>query len=377
MAERHDVLITLGSNIEPQHNIPEAMRAIGRHPGVELRRCSRVYETEPVGEDAGQAPFHNAAALVSTDLTPAGLRAALREIETGQGRVRTGQRNAPRTIDLDIAYFGDLEIEVDGTPIPDPDVPLHLHLARPLADVAPDWTDPATGSTLAELVAKLTAERMEVHPMSTQLVPFDTEGRYAGELEPVADEVYAPHFEGLVRGMLLELGEDPDREGLRRTPLRVAKAMDFLTSGYGRTLDDVVNEAIFDEGFEEMVVVKDIEFYSLCEHHMLPFVGKAAVGYLPQGRIIGLSKIARIVDLYARRLQVQERLTNQVADALMEVLEPHGVAVVMEGKHFCMMMRGVQKQESSMVTSAMRGTFNENARSRSEFLELIRSRPGM
>ncbi len=148
--------------------------------------------------------------------------------------------------------------------------------------------------------------------------------------------------------------------------------MDFLTSGYTRTLDEVVNDAIFEEPFDEMVVVKDIEYYSLCEHHLLPFFGRAAVGYLPDGKIIGLSKVARIVDLYARRLQVQERLANQVADGLMEVLSPHGVGVVLEGSHFCMMMRGVQKQNSSMVTSAMRGTFETSDRTRNEFLELIR-----
>ncbi|MGI9666807.1 MAG: GTP cyclohydrolase I FolE [Acidimicrobiia bacterium] len=183
--------------------------------------------------------------------------------------------------------------------------------------------------------------------------------------------VYAPKLESLVRQQLVEIGEDPEREGLVRTPLRVAKAMDFLTSGYSTSLEGVVNDAIFDaEGASEMVVVRDVEYYSMCEHHMLPFFGKATVAYLPKGKIIGLSKIARIVDVYARRLQVQERLTNQVADAMTETLDPYGVGVVMEGKHLCMMMRGVQKQESNMVTSAMRGTFRSDPRTRSEFLEL-------
>ncbi|OFW64598.1 MAG: GTP cyclohydrolase I FolE [Actinobacteria bacterium RBG_16_67_15] len=191
-------------------------------------------------------------------------------------------------------------------------------------------------------------------------------------MEAVADEVYDPEFEATVRGMLVQLGEDPTREGLARTPLRVAKAMDFLTSGYNGSLEDVVNNAIFESDADEMVLVKDVEFYSLCEHHMLPFFGKAHVAYLPNKKIIGLSKIARIVDLYARRLQVQERLTNQIADAIEEVLSPHGVAVVMEGSHFCMMMRGVQKQGSSMVTSAMRGGFRTSPLTRGEFLDLIR-----
>ncbi|MDX1691073.1 MAG: GTP cyclohydrolase I FolE [Acidimicrobiia bacterium] len=192
-------------------------------------------------------------------------------------------------------------------------------------------------------------------------------------MEAVDDEVYDPAFEATVRTQLDLIGEDVDREGLSRTPLRVAKAMDFLTSGYSTTLDEVVNNAVFDgEGAEEMVVVKDVEFYSLCEHHMLPFFGTAAVAYLPNEKIIGLSKVARIVDLFGRRLQVQERLTNQIADAMIEVLDPHGVAVVMEGSHFCMMMRGVQKQGSAMVTSAMRGTFRSDARTRSEFMDHLK-----
>lgn len=199
-----------------------------------------------------------------------------------------------------------------------------------------------------------------------------TNGHYAANLDAEPDEVYDRAFEDLVRRMLERLGEDPARAGLKRTPLRVAKAMDFLTSGYEMTVEEVVRDAIFEESCEEMVVVKDIEFYSLCEHHVLPFFGKAHVAYLPKNRVVGLSKVARIVDVFARRLQVQERLTNQVADALMEALEPHGVAVVMEASHFCMMMRGVQKQNSSTITSAMRGTFRDDARTRAELLELIR-----
>ena len=149
--------------------------------------------------------------------------------------------------------------------------------------------------------------------------------------------------------------------------------MDFLTNGYATSLSEVVNNAVFDaEDADEMVLVKDIEFYSMCEHHMLPFFGKAAVAYIPQGKIIGLSKVARVVDLYARRLQVQERLTNQVADAITEILDPLGVGVVIEGQHLCMMMRGVQKQDSSTVTSAMRGTFKRDPRTRSEFIDLVR-----
>ncbi len=186
------------------------------------------------------------------------------------------------------------------------------------------------------------------------------------------DEIYDPKKEALVRSMLQEIGEDPYREGLLRTPLRVAKAMDFLTSGYQLSAEEIIKKAVFEEDVKEMVVVRDIEFYSMCEHHMLPFFGHAHVGYLPNGRVVGLSKIARVVDVFARRLQVQERLTNQVADAMMEHLGAHGVAVVMEASHTCMMMRGVQKQRSTTVSSAMRGTFETDPRTRSEFMSFIR-----
>lgn len=199
-------------------------------------------------------------------------------------------------------------------------------------------------------------------------------GHYSTQLKMVdPNEIYDPHFESLVQQMLVRVGEDPEREGLQRTPLRVAKAMDFLTSGYSASLDDVLNDALFEAESQELVLVKDIEFYSLCEHHMLPFFGKAHVGYLPNAKIIGLSKIARLVDLFARRLQVQERLTSQVADTLLEVLDARGVAVVIEASHFCMMMRGVQKQNSSTVTSAMRGVLQDDAQLRQEFMQLIRA----
>ncbi|HSM00853.1 MAG TPA: GTP cyclohydrolase I FolE [Acidimicrobiia bacterium] len=190
-------------------------------------------------------------------------------------------------------------------------------------------------------------------------------------MEAAVDEVFDPELEANVRAILAKIGEKPDREGLARTPLRVAKALEFLTSGYSTSVEEVVSNAIFASDADEMVLVKDVEFYSLCEHHMLPFFGKAHVAYMPNSKIIGLSKIARIVDVFARRLQVQERLTNEVADAIDSILDPHGVAVVMEGSHFCMLMRGVQKQGSSMVTSAMLGGFKNNPSSRAEFLELI------
>ncbi len=178
--------------------------------------------------------------------------------------------------------------------------------------------------------------------------------------------------EKLVENLLVDIGEDSKREGLLRTPKRVAKAYEFLTAGYHKNIEDVLNNAIFNEKYDEMVLVKNIDFYSLCEHHMLPFYGKVHIAYVPNGKIVGLSKIPRIVDVFARRLQVQERMTQQIADTLAKYLAPKGVAVVSEAYHMCMMMRGVEKQNSSATSSAMHGLFKEDARTRTEFLDLIR-----
>lgn len=175
-----------------------------------------------------------------------------------------------------------------------------------------------------------------------------------------------------VRGLLTDLGEDPDREGLVKTPERHAKAMLYLTSGYQKTPEEVVGDAIFHEECQEMVLVRDIEFYSLCEHHLVPFFGRAHIAYIPNGKIIGLSKLARLVDLFARRLQVQERMTSEIALAVNELLNPQGVGVILEAAHMCMMMRGVQKENSSTITSKMIGEFRDNSKTRSEFMSLIK-----
>ena len=180
---------------------------------------------------------------------------------------------------------------------------------------------------------------------------------------------------GLTRELLAALGEDPAREALLRTPTRVAQSLRFLTQGYGVEVKDVIRDAVYAEPYEEMVLVRDVEVYSLCEHHMLPFYGRAHIAYMPRGRIVGLSKLPRVVDVFARRLQVQERLTTQIAEALDEALHPYGVAVVIEAYHLCMMMRGVQKQNSQTVTSALTGVFRTDPKTRSEFLELIGRRP--
>lgn len=174
------------------------------------------------------------------------------------------------------------------------------------------------------------------------------------------------------RELLQSIGEDVNREGLQRTPDRAARALEFLTQGYRQNLDEIINGAVFESSASEIILVKDIELYSLCEHHLLPFIGRAHVAYLPNGKVIGLSKVARIVDVFARRLQIQENLTTQIAESLMNCLQPSGVAVVVEAKHLCMMMRGVEKQNSVMKTSCLLGTFKDDARTRSEFLSLLK-----
>lgn len=368
-----ETVISLGSNIEKERHLPEAIRLLRRHRRIEVRKVSRFFESDPVGGPDGAPQFFNAAVVACTDLDPLELRKELRHLEDVLGRVRTEDKNAPRTIDLDLVYYGDLVAEFDGWRLPDPAARTEPHVAIPIADVTPTRVDPVSGRTAYDIMLEVDAKDEAVKPVMGITLAAPYESRGPEDFDQTGD-VYAPQLEAIVRSQLLEIGENPDREGLLRTPLRVAKALDFLTNGYATSLNEVVNNAVFDaEGADEMVLVKDIEFYSMCEHHMLPFFGKAAVAYLPKGKIVGLSKVARVVDLYARRLQVQERLTNQVADAISEILDPHGVGVVIEGQHLCMMMRGVQKQDSSTITSAMRGTFKSDPRTRSEFIELSRS----
>jgi len=197
----------------------------------------------------------------------------------------------------------------------------------------------------------------------TEIILHDTKVEKAEE--SIAD---------LVRKMIALVGEDPNREGLRKTPERFEKALKFLTSGYHQNLDNLLNQATFTVHYDEMVVVKDIEFFSLCEHHLLPFFGKAHVAYLPSKRVLGLSKIARLVNMYARRLQIQERMTSQIAQAIEEKISPEGVGVIIEARHLCMQMRGVEKQHGQAVTSAMLGSFRHNKQTRDEFLSLVRQR---
>lgn len=198
---------------------------------------------------------------------------------------------------------------------------------------------------------------------------METTGEVAGMGTTLTDAL----FRDLVREMLVRLGEAPEREGLKETPRRVEDSLRWLTRGYDMSVEDAIGNAIFDEDHHNMVIVKDIEMYSMCEHHLLPFFGKIHVAYIPNGRILGLSKVPRIVEVFARRLQVQERMTEQIADALMNVLQPEGVGVIAEAYHLCMMMRGVEKQNSKTLTSAMKGVFLEDLRTREEFLRLVSS----
>src|SRR6058998_3255123 len=199
---------------------------------------------------------------------------------------------------------------------------------------------------------------------------LDLEERFTGQSNRLPQKDLAQLVDAY-RDLLDGIGEDLDREGLRRTPDRAARALEFLTQGYRQDLDEIINDAVFESDASEIILVKDIELYSLCEHHLLPFIGQAHVAYIPNGKVIGLSKVARLVDVFARRLQIQENLTVQIADALMKTLHPSGVGVVVEAKHLCMMMRGVEKQNSIMKTSCLLGTFKEDARTRSEFLSLL------
>jgi GTP cyclohydrolase I len=194
-----------------------------------------------------------------------------------------------------------------------------------------------------------------------------------GILQPASTALRSASFEELVREMLSRIGEDPTREGLLETPGRVAKSMEFLTHGYSQEPAEVLNGALFTVNYDEMVIVKDIEMFSLCEHHMLPFFGKVHIAYIPNGKVIGLSKLPRLVEIFARRLQVQERLTTQLAEAIEEMIQPQGVGVVIEARHLCMMMRGVEKQHSAAVTSAMLGAFRQQE-TRNEFLSLLRQK---
>ncbi len=390
----NDAYIFIGSNIKRETNYLEAvrrLRALGK-----LVAVSPVYDTPALGGDETTPRFYNGAVRLDTELLPHALRNALRELEREMGRVRTENKYAPRPIDLDLVLYGEITLD-DGTlKIPDPDIFERAFMARALAHVNPDYVIPPDGPTLAELACRVRAkpgEMVEVEALSAQVQEFikspikerammsehngsnargyndDEWGKPMPEFErprhlpemhvaPDLDPAHAAIADA-VRTILLNVGEDPTREGLLKTPERVARAYDELLAGYNVDPAALINDAFFDTEYHDMVVVKDIDFFSLCEHHLLPFFGKAHVAYIPEGQVLGLSKIPRIVDMYARRLQLQEKMTHEIADFLQELLHPRGVAVIVTGQHLCSMMRGVNKPDAKMVTQVMYGAFQE------------------
>lgn len=395
-----DAYILIGSNIEREQNYlaaVERLRALGK-----LVAVSPVYDTPAVG-GADDAPrFYNGAVWLDTPLSPHTLRNALRAVESEMGRVRTANKDAPRPIDLDLVLYGEVALDDGELKLPDPLIFERAFMARALAYLNPDYVIPPDGPTLAELACRLRGKPGEVNQAPEiservqQLFKKSVEERVgmaqrpslvAPQYDPEWDSKFnespdsptlfkpagaplegAPGSEAAhlaiadaVHTILLNVGEDPSREGLVKTPERVARAYDELLAGYATDPVALVNGALFDADYHDIVLVKDIEFYSLCEHHMLPFFGQVHVAYIPDGQVLGLSKIPRIVEMYARRLQLQERMTQEIADFLQDLLRPRGVAVIVRGQHMCSMMRGVNQQHSQMVTQVMYGEFQERA----------------
>lgn len=385
----NDAYLMIGSNIDREHNY---LRAVRRLPQVgRLVAASPVYDTAPIGPDPSRPRFYNGAVWLKTDLSPHALRNALRAIERDLGRHRTPDKYAPRTIDLDLVLYGEALLDDGELKLPDPDIFYRPFMAHALAHVNPDYVIPPDGPTLAELACRLRVqvdELIEVPDITAevqQLVKSTLQERIpmsqptsAGS-SASSPHVWDPHLApdltsapltpareaahraiaDAVRTILVSVGEDPTREGLRKTPERVARAYDELLSGYTADPVALVNDAFFDTQYQDMVVVKDIEFFSLCEHHMLPFFGQVHVAYIPDGKVLGLSKIPRIVDMFARRLQLQERMTHEIADFIAELLHPRGVAVIVSGQHMCSSMRGVNKPDSRMLTQVLSGEFEQ------------------
>jgi GTP cyclohydrolase I len=336
---------------------------------------SSVWETEPLGGKE-QPNYLNASVLLETELgSEALVTQAIPWIEDVLGRVRTEDRWAPRPIDIDLMLFDGEVLTVGSRKIPSPEILQRPFVAITLAEIAPDYVHPETNRTLRSIAEEFGLEsegmnlREDVRLRPLVIEPMEAI-HAACRILPAAHETSDP-IEQFVRVVLCEIGEDVDREGLLDTPGRVSRMYKEVTEGYRIDPESVVSDALFTVDYDEMVLVKDIDYFSLCEHHLLPFFGRAHVAYIPDGKVIGLSKIPRIVELFARRLQVQERMTRQIADFVHEVLEPKGVGVVIEGAHMCAIMRGVQKPNARMVTSAMLGGFRENAKTRSEFMGLI------
>lgn len=366
----NDVYLSLGSNVEPERHLSAAVALLDRFGAV--LRISSVYETKPVGTP-DQPVFLNAAVKLLTDLTLAEFQdKAVTWIENVLGRRRGEDPNAPRTIDIDVTLFNADAGMLAGRKIPDPKLLRHAFVAVPLAEIAPELIHPETGETMSRIARSMDSEHTIIGKRTD--LSLDPPGRRPIDDTETGERSELIGCEGIetaIRAILRSVGEDPDREGLIGTPDRIRRMYAELTRGYRMDPTVLINEALFEVDYDELVIVKDIDYYSLCEHHLLPFFGQAHVGYLPRGKVLGLSKIPRIVEMYARRLQIQERMTRQIADFISETINPLGVAVVVEGVHMCSMMRGVKKDNVKMVTSSMLGGFRKSAKTRSEFMSLL------
>ena len=321
--------VGVGANLEPVENIRRALRLLRRRAAV--TGVSTFYRTAPL-DGREDPPYVNGVWRLAVEDRrdgPQRLQRTLKRIEERLGRRRTADRFASRPIDLDLLLY-------DGRVL-DPQIYRRPFLSLPLEELEPGLVLPDTGRAIRE-VAALHRESGRAGMEPLESFTLEMRGRPSMNLTRV---------EELTRELLLEIGEDPDREGLRRTPGRVARSWSFLTNGYRADMETVINRAVFEASANNMIIVRDIELYSLCEHHLLPFFGRCHIGYIAKGKVFGVSKLARIVDIFARRLQLQERLTDQIAQAVRDATGAEGVGVVIEARHLCMMMRGVKKQNSS------------------------------
>ncbi len=342
------VFVSLSSNIARHDNISRAVAALTQQFGH--LQISTTYESAAIGVVGNE--FYNVVLGFETAQSITQIHSYLRELEAAHGRIRSADKTAVVSLDADLLLYDNVVMDNALVHIPRPDIERYAFVLQPLAEIAADLIHPIIGKSYQVLWQEFDKTAVKQKPVDNFL--------------PQADPL-EKHFASLI----LAIGEDINREGLLDTPKRAAKAFRFLNNGYEKNLDEVLNGAIFTADTEDMVIVKNIELYSLCEHHLLPFLGKCHIAYLPAGKVLGLSKLARIVDMYARRLQIQEKLTKQIADAVQSAINARGVAVVIEAQHLCMMMRGVEKQNSVMTTSVMLGTFRQHISTRAEFLSLV------
>jgi GTP cyclohydrolase I len=362
--------IGVGANLEPERHLRQAVEQLGQR--VKIVALSRLYRSRPLARPE-QPDFLNGVMEIETDHSPTRLKRELREIERALGRQRGEDQHSARSIDLDLLLYDDWLLTSAQLTLPHPEIARRSFVAVPLAELAPDLPLPGTGRPLREV-----AQATEPWPL-TPSVRLTEEWRRAWRhpgASPSFTAVNCEAVERIIRELLVEIGEDPNREGLVRTPARVAAALEYLTSGYRTDPKQLINQAIFSQDTNNLIIARDIEIYSLCEQHLLPFFGRCHIGYTSHNRVFGLSKLARLADMHARRLQRQERMTEQIAQVVFESIGALGVGVVIEARHLCLMMRGVEKEHSVVVTSSMLGSFRESAATRAEFLSLIgRPRP--